>query len=129
MAEDNTINWHLTIRLLEARGHHVRGVTNGREGLAALAEEPFDIVLMDVQMPELDGFEATAAIRAHDRAAGTHTPAIALTADAMKGDEERCLAAGMDAYLCKPLPPPRLHAAILRLLAGAKRPNGALTGA
>jgi CheY-like chemotaxis protein len=89
--------------LLEKRGHSVRLVTNGHEALAALQEERFDAVLMDVQMPELDGFETTAAIRARERLSGGHLPVIAMTAHALKGDREKCLAAGMDGYVSKPL--------------------------
>ena len=78
-------------------------VANGREALSALEKEAFDLVLMDVQMPEMDGFEATAAIRERENGTGVHLPVVALTAHAIKGDEERCRAAGMDAYLPKPI--------------------------
>ena len=90
-------------------------VENGRQALAALAREAFDLVLMDVQMPELDGFETTAAIRERERGTPRHVPIVALTAHAMKGDAERCLAAGMDAYLAKPLQAAELVAALDRL--------------
>ena len=76
---------------------------NGREALRLLDEQPFDLVLMDVQMPEMDGFEATAAIRAKEQRNGEHMPIIAMTAYAMTGDRERCTAAGMDAYITKPI--------------------------
>ena len=91
-------------------------VGNGREALAALDRQPFDVVLMDVQMPEMDGFEATAAIRARERATGGHIPIIAMTAHAMKGDRERCLAAGMDGYVSKPLRPQELFEVLERLV-------------
>jgi PAS domain S-box-containing protein len=103
VADDNLVNQRLASRLLDKRGHSVVIANNGREALEALAAQSFDAVLMDVQMPEMDGFEATAAIRAAEHASGKHTPIIAMTAHAMKGDRERCLAAGMDAYVSKPL--------------------------
>ena len=108
VAEDNAVNQRLARRLLEKRGHQVVVASNGREALEAIAINTFDLVLMDVQMPELDGFEATAALRAKEAADGSHLPVIALTAHAMKGDRERCLAAGMDGYLSKPIRPQEL---------------------
>jgi two-component system, sensor histidine kinase and response regulator len=103
LAEDNLVNQRLAIRLLEKRRHRVVVANNGREVLVALQKESFDLVLMDVQMQELDGLEATAAIREKERRCGGHLPIIAMTAHAIKGDRERCLAAGMDGYLAKPL--------------------------
>jgi CheY-like chemotaxis protein/HPt (histidine-containing phosphotransfer) domain-containing protein len=103
LAEDNVVNQRLAIRLLEKRGHHVVVAGNGREALVTLDRERFDAVLMDVQMPEMDGFETTAAIRARETAAGRHVPIIAMTAHSLKGDRERCLEVGMDAYVSKPL--------------------------
>ncbi len=103
LAEDNTVNQKLVAGLLEKRGHRLTVTANGREALAALDRETFDLVLMDVQMPEMDGFEATAAIRLRERATGAHLHIIAMTAHAMQGDRERCLAAGMDAYISKPI--------------------------
>jgi CheY-like chemotaxis protein len=103
LAEDNAVNQRLAIRILEKRGHAVTVAGNGREALAALGREPFDVVLMDVQMPELDGFEATAVLREQEKSVGGHLPVVAMTAHAMKGDRERCLAAGMDDYVSKPL--------------------------
>ena len=103
LAEDNPVNQLLATRLLEKRGHRVVVAANGREALAALEKESYDLVLMDVQMPEMDGFEATAAIREKEKGSGIHQPVIALTAHAMKGDRERCLAGGMDGYLSKPI--------------------------
>jgi two-component system sensor histidine kinase/response regulator len=103
VAEDNAVNQRLIARLLEKRGHSVVLVQNGREALEALEKQAFDIVLMDVQMPEMDGFEATQLIREKEKASGAHLAIIALTAHAMKGDEERCLACGMDGYVTKPI--------------------------
>jgi PAS domain S-box-containing protein len=103
VAEDHPVNQRLAVRLLEKRGHAAVVAGNGKEALAALEKEDFDLVLMDVQMPEMDGFEATAAIRGREQGGKTHIPIVAMTAHAMKGDRERCLAAGMDAYLAKPL--------------------------
>ncbi|MFM9961566.1 MAG: response regulator [Planctomycetaceae bacterium] len=125
LAEDNAVNQRLATRLLEKRGHTVEVAVNGREALLRLCppdvaafartrasvdeagntgrKPPFDAVLMDVQMPDMDGFEATAAIRANEQLSGGHVPIIAMTAHAMKGDRERCLAAGMDGYVAKPL--------------------------
>jgi CheY-like chemotaxis protein len=103
LVEDNAVNQRLAARLLEKRGHRVVVAANGREALAALESNSFDLVLMDVQMPEMDGIEATAAIRKKEQLSGKHQAVIALTAHAMKGDQERCLAAGMDGYLGKPI--------------------------
>jgi two-component system sensor histidine kinase/response regulator len=103
LAEDNAINRELVVRLLSKRGHTVVVAANGKQAVAALEAQSFDVVLMDVQMPEMDGFEATAAIRQKEKAIGTHVPIIALTAHAMKGDRERCLAGGMDGYVSKPV--------------------------
>ena len=103
LAEDNEVNQELVAQMLKRRGHALTLAGNGREALAAFEAAPFDIVLMDVQMPEMDGFAATAAIRECERVTGGRTPIVALTAHAMKGDRERCLAAGMDDYVSKPL--------------------------
>jgi len=103
LAEDNAVNQVLAARLLEKRGHAVTLTGNGREALAALEKDSFDLVLMDVQMPEMDGFEATAAIREKEKSSGNHLPIIAMTAHAMEGDRERCLEAGMDDYITKPI--------------------------
>jgi two-component system sensor histidine kinase/response regulator len=130
LAEDHPVNQKLAVRLLERHGHTVTVAATGREALAALESGPFDVVLMDVQMPEVDGFEATAVVRRREAevAAGTwvppvdstyarrgHVPIVALTAHALKGDEERCLAAGMDAYLPKPVRGEHLVAVLERL--------------
>ena len=121
LAEDNAVNQALAVRLLERRGHSVMVARNGREVLDMLEEagsRRFDAVLMDVQMPEMDGFEATAAIRARERAQGTHIPIIAMTAHAMKGDRERCLEAGMDGYVSKPIRTTELLEAIEKHTSG-----------
>jgi len=103
LAEDNQVNQRLATRMLEKRGHVVEVATNGREALEALEKTSYDLVLMDVQMPEMDGMEATSRIRAKERLSGRRQQVVALTAHAMKGDEEKCLAAGMDGYLTKPI--------------------------
>jgi CheY-like chemotaxis protein len=115
LAEDNVVNQKLVLRMLEKRGYIVLVVKNGRDALTAVEQYPFDVVLMDVQMPEMDGFEATAAIREREHATGAHLPIIALTAHALKGDEGRCLAAGMDAYVVKPIDTKDLFATIASL--------------
>jgi len=119
LAEDNHVNRTLATRVLEKRGHEVVSAVNGREAIDRLthASTPFDLVLMDVQMPELDGLSATISIRQHERASGAHTPIVAMTAHAMTGDRERCLAAGMDDYLSKPIRPAELIAAVERIAA------------
>jgi signal transduction histidine kinase/DNA-binding response OmpR family regulator len=103
LAEDNHVNQKLAMRLLEKRGHHVVLANNGKEALAALAHHSFDVVLMDVQMPEMDGVAATKAIREQEKLTGHHLPVIAMTALVMKGDRERCMEAGMDGYVSKPI--------------------------
>ncbi|MGA9183062.1 MAG: response regulator, partial [Candidatus Acidiferrales bacterium] len=103
VAEDNVVNQRLATRLLEKRGHRVVLAANGREALEALERACYDLVLMDVQMPEMDGMEATAVIREKEKLTGKHLPVVALTAHAMKSDQEQCLAAGMDGYLTKPI--------------------------
>jgi PAS domain S-box-containing protein len=103
LAEDHPINQHLVVALLTKRGHLVKVASNGRQAVDLFAQEPFDVVLMDVQMPEMNGFEATREIREREATLNVRTPIIAMTAYAMKGDRERCLAAGMDAYLSKPI--------------------------
>ena len=126
VAEDNRVNQILIVRLLEKRGHATVVAGNGREALAALEKQPFDVVLMDMQMPEMDGFEAVTIIRQRENGTGAHQPIIAITAHAMKGDRERCLAVGMDRYVSKPVRAEELFEAIDALIpapsAGASPP-------
>jgi signal transduction histidine kinase/CheY-like chemotaxis protein/HPt (histidine-containing phosphotransfer) domain-containing protein len=103
LAEDNPVNQRLAVKLLEKQGHRVVVTANGKEALAALEREKFDLILMDVQMPEMGGFEASGRIREREKTTGGHIPIIAMTAHALKGDRERCLEAGMDAYVAKPV--------------------------
>jgi two-component system, sensor histidine kinase and response regulator len=117
LAEDNAVNRQLAVRLLEKYGCSVVLANNGREALEALEKHPVDVALMDVQMPEMDGFEATTAIREREKSTGAHLRIIAMTAHAMKGDRERCLAAGMDDYISKPVQNKELLAAIARQFA------------
>ena len=103
LTEDNFVNQRLASRILENAGHQVQLAGNGLEALAALEQSEFDIVLMDIQMPEMDGFEATAEIRKKEQGTGHHMPIIAMTAHAMTGDRERCMDGGMDDYISKPI--------------------------
>ena len=112
LAEDSVVNQKLAVALLRRQGHTVTIADNGREAVEAVGREPFDLILMDVQMPEMDGLEATAAIRLDQQASGLHTPIIAMTAHALKGDRERCLEAGMDGYVAKPIRPQELYQAL-----------------
>src|SRR5260370_1753009 len=116
LAEDNQVTQMLATRIFKKLGHHVTVVSNGREALSAVQAGHFDLVAMDVQMPEMDGLDATAAIRAWEKTTGTHTPIMAMTAHAMKGDRERCLAAGMDGYISKPIRTKELEEAIGQLI-------------
>jgi len=109
LADDGLINQKVACELLKRRGHEVVVVNNGREAVEAVGRDAFDLVLMDVQMPEMDGFEATAAIRHKEQSTGHHMQIVAMTAHALKGDRERCLEAGMDAYLSKPIKPKILY--------------------
>ena len=126
VAEDNAVNRALAVRTLEKRGHRVETAANGRVAIEKIenAKRPFDVVLMDVQMPDIDGLAATVTIRQRERLAGTHVPIVALTAHAMSGDRERCLAAGMDSYLTKPVRPVDLVEAVEKI-AQAGRQAGA----
>ena len=116
VAEDNAVNQKLIARVLEKKGHRVDVVGNGREAVEAVTRVGYDLVLMDVQMPEMDGLEATQRIRVSDRPTVARIPIIALTANAMQGDQERCLSAGMDDYLSKPVKPADLTATLDRWL-------------
>jgi CheY-like chemotaxis protein len=109
LAEDNAVNRKVASKLLERMGHRVSIAENGREALEAIERSRFDAVLMDVQMPEMDGLEATNLIRDRERSAGGHIPIIAMTARAMQGDREACLKAGMDGYVAKPIKPAELY--------------------
>jgi CheY-like chemotaxis protein/HPt (histidine-containing phosphotransfer) domain-containing protein len=115
LVEDNPINRRLAQSVLERQGHDVTVAENGVAALEALERESFDLVLMDVQMPKLDGIEATVAIRRREATTGGHVPIVAVTAHAMAGDRERCMGAGMDGYLTKPIRPAMLLDAIARL--------------
>ena len=122
LAEDNRVNQTLATRLLAKDGHTVVIAGDGREALAALDRESFDLILMDVQMPEMDGFEATAAIRIREKDTGAYIPIVAMTARAMSGDREKCVSAGMDDYVSKPVSLAELSAAISRVM-GNRRTN------
>ena len=122
LAEDNRVNQMVAVRILEKQGHAVVVVDDGQAALTALAQAAFDLVLMDVQMPGMDGLEATAAIRGQEKTQGAHVPIIAMTAHAMRGDRERCLAAGMDGYVSKPIKAEDLSAAIESLRPTARQP-------
>jgi CheY-like chemotaxis protein len=121
LAEDNPINQQVTRRLLETFDCRVSVAANGRQALEALRRTSYTLILLDCQMPEMDGFTATRAIRQREESTSAHIPIIALTAHAMRGDRERCLAAGMDAYLSKPLQAHQLFEAIERLALPATR--------
>jgi len=131
LAEDNAVNQKLAVRLLEKLGHTVTVASNGKEAVETLVLQPdeIDLVLMDVQMPEMNGFEATGAIRAWDLARDGHTPIIAMTANAMKGDAQRCFDAGMDGYVSKPINRAQLleeiekHAKRAEVTAASERPE------
>ncbi len=127
LAEDHPVNRRVAVGVLEGLGHSVALAADGSEALAALAAAEFDAVLMDVQMPVMDGFEATAGLRAREAGTGRHTPVIALTAHAMKGDRERCLATGFDDHLPKPIRRDALAAALATI--AAKAPDACATAA
>jgi CheY-like chemotaxis protein/HPt (histidine-containing phosphotransfer) domain-containing protein len=112
LVEDGRVNQIVAMKLLEDRGHTVTLATNGREAVDILATTSFDAILMDIQMPEMNGYEATTIIRQRELSSGKHVPIIAMTANAMKGDREQCLAAGMDDYISKPVHSAHLYAII-----------------
>jgi CheY-like chemotaxis protein/HPt (histidine-containing phosphotransfer) domain-containing protein len=116
LAEDNQVNRKLALTLLNKCGYSVVTVENGQEALDAIETRPFDVVFMDIQMPVMDGFEATSRIRENEKTTGTHIPIIAMTAHAMKGDRENCLNAGMDDYVSKPVKKSDITAAVSRVL-------------
>jgi PAS domain S-box-containing protein len=126
LAEDNAVNQKLASHILEKNGHIVLTASNGREALDKLENDTFDLVLMDVQMPVLDGFEATARIREREVQTGAHLPVIAMTAHAMQGDEERCFSAGMDLYVSKPVTANKLLAAVQSALEKCRVPSEAM---
>jgi two-component system, sensor histidine kinase and response regulator len=130
LAEDNSVNQTLAMRLLEKRGYRVSVVDNGRAALEAMERDTFDLVLMDIQMPDMNGFEATAAVREKEKRSGAHMPIVAMTANAMKGDQEACLAAGMDGYVSKPIRSVELFATIENVLAqfSGSRSSGETVG-
>ena len=131
LAEDNIVNQKLAVKMLEKRGHRVVVASNGREAIEELERKTFDLVLMDVQMPEMDGFEATKKIRVHELELATRnpqlatrTPIVAMTAHAMKGDRERCLEAGMDEYISKPIKVEKLFGVIEKLVHKSRNNKG-----
>ncbi|MFA9454528.1 MAG: response regulator, partial [Candidatus Aminicenantaceae bacterium] len=116
VADDNIVNRKVVHYMLEKKGHQVISVQDGKEALNALDSNIVDLILMDVQMPVMNGIEATQAIREKEQGGSVHTPIIALTAHAMKGDRERCLEAGMDDYLPKPINPDSLFATMHKMV-------------
>ncbi len=118
IAEDGLVNQEVAVGLLEMRGHRVAIANNGKEALAALERQRFDVVLMDLEMPEMDGLEATVAIRKKEKATGGHIPIIAMTAHAIKGFRDRCLGVGMDGCITKPIKPEEMFRAVEVIPAG-----------
>jgi CheY-like chemotaxis protein len=123
LAEDNTINQILAVRLLEKRGYSVAVAPDGQAAVEAFHTGGFELVLMDIQMPGMDGFEATAAIREREKLTGGHIPIVAMTAHALVSDQERCLASGMDGYVSKPIRTSELLATIERMLGDRLKPE------
>jgi CheY-like chemotaxis protein len=123
LAEDGLVNQQVARQLLETRGHRVTVANNGQEAVDLVTRETFDLVLMDVNMPDMDGLEATAAIRQREQTTGRRVPIIAMTANAMKGDRERCLEAGMDGYLAKPIRAKDLYATVESISATTATPT------
>ncbi|HEY7425872.1 MAG TPA: response regulator, partial [Gemmataceae bacterium] len=125
LVEDGAVNQKLGMLLLGKKGHRVTVACNGKEALAALERRRFDVVLMDLQMPEMGGLEATAIIRAREKSSGRRVPIIALTSHALRGDEERCLRAGMDGYVSKPIQPAYLWQVLASVLSASPPPSTA----
>jgi CheY-like chemotaxis protein len=123
VAEDNPVNQKVAGKILEKLGCEVVVVSDGKQAVDAVFEKPFDLVLMDVQMPVLDGLQATRDIRAREKNTGRRTRIVALTANAMQGDEDRCIAAGMDGYLTKPLRAEKLQEAVQQVADLLERPR------
>jgi CheY-like chemotaxis protein len=121
LAEDNPVNQKFGIRLLEGAGHKVVVAQNGREAVDLWGREEFDLILMDMQMPEMDGLDATRAIRAGESGSGKRVAIIAMTANAMAGDREACMSAGMDGYVAKPVKKEALFAEMFRVLSGSAK--------
>lgn len=117
VAEDNLINQKLAVRLLQKQGHTSVVANNGREAIETWERQSFDAILMDMMMPEMDGLEATMQIREREKTTGQHVPIIAITANVMVGDREKCLAAGMDEYISKPVDVTKLYEALDKLTA------------
>ena len=126
LAEDNEINQRITLRLLQKLGYAADAVVNGKDAVDALEKRNYDLVLMDGQMPSMDGFEATAIVRSRE-GKSRHTPICALTANAMEGDRERCLAAGMDDYISKPVALDKLQRAVNRWILRVEEPAAEAT--
>jgi CheY-like chemotaxis protein len=124
LAEDNPVNRTLAVRLLEREGYQTMVACDGREALAAFEANTFDLALVDIQMPEVDGFAVTAAIRRHELQHGGHLPIVAMTAHAMKGDADQCISAGMDGYVSKPIAAGRLFEEIENVLAASRVQSG-----
>jgi CheY-like chemotaxis protein len=125
IVEDNAVNQRVAVALLARAGYATEVAFNGSEALAALARIPFDIVLMDCQMPVMDGLETVRQLRAREARTGEHVPVIAMTANAMEGDRERCLEAGMDDYVAKPILGKELYAKVAHWLAASKHRRAA----
>jgi len=125
LAEDNVINQTLAVRLLEKHGYSVTVAPDGQAAVGAFQTGVFDLVLMDIQMPGMDGFEATAAIREREKLTGGHIPIVAMTAHALVGDQQKCLASGMDGYVSKPIRTSELFATIERMLGDKLKPEHA----
>ncbi|MEE9389996.1 MAG: response regulator, partial [Candidatus Aminicenantaceae bacterium] len=121
LAEDNVINQKVAVHILERSGHKVSVANNGQEALRTLNKDRIDLILMDVQMPEMDGFETTVSIREKEKKTGFHIPIIAMTAHAMKGDRERCIEAGMDDYIAKPIKTEELTEKINHVMSKMKK--------